>query len=164
MYLLDTNVLIEAERTYYDAVIAPPFWTWLISQHRQGNLASIKKVYQEINKAKGGYLKNNFAHNAPKSFWIEETDKDTPALRFLSDWARERQNPKFKPEAVYEFLSVADYYLVAQAKTLDATVVTREQPEPRAIKRVLIPDACQAAGVSYMNPFEMYRKLGLKFQ
>lgn len=158
MYLLDANVLIEAERT-----IAPPFWDWLIEQNQRGNIASIKEVCQEIKKAKAGYLKDCFLKAASESFWIEQTNYDIPALRELADWVENRQNPKFADEAKDEFLQVADYFLVARAKTLGATVVTREQPAPRAMRRVLIPDACLAIGVTYVEPFEMYEALGLKF-
>lgn len=163
MYLLDANVLIEAERTYYSETIAPPFWQWLIKQHQKGNLASVHAVYQEITKAQKGYLKEHFSVDAPESFWIKETNPDGLAMQELSNWVQNRDNPRFRERAISDFLSAADYNLVAQAKTLGATVVTREQSEPRAVKRVLIPDACLAVGVDYASPFSMYETLGLKF-
>lgn len=163
MYLLDANVLIEAERSYYSAAIAPPFWEWLIGQNQRGNLASIREVYQEIQKAKEGYLKDVFVKDAPETFWVGQTKGEVSALRKLSDWVENRQTPRFTADAKAEFLQVADYFLVARAKALGATVVTREQSAPRAVKRVLIPDACLALKVPYIEPFKMYEKLGLKF-
>lgn len=36
MYLLDTNVLIEAKNRYYAFDLAPGFWAWIGEAHRQG--------------------------------------------------------------------------------------------------------------------------------
>lgn len=33
MYLIDSNVLIEAKNRYYAFDIAPGFWTWLEQAH-----------------------------------------------------------------------------------------------------------------------------------
>jgi hypothetical protein len=39
MFLLDSNVLINASRTYYAPDIAPTFWEWLKAQHTAGAIA-----------------------------------------------------------------------------------------------------------------------------
>lgn len=44
MYLLDTNVLIEAKNRYYAFDLAPGFWAWIGEAHRQGVTCSIKHV------------------------------------------------------------------------------------------------------------------------
>ena len=48
MYIIDTNVLIEAKNRYYAFDLAPGFWEWLDLHHREGTLASIEQVKSEI--------------------------------------------------------------------------------------------------------------------
>ncbi|MDR2379944.1 MAG: DUF4411 family protein [Bifidobacteriaceae bacterium] len=48
MYLLDSNVFIEAHRRYYGIDFVPGFWDWLHLGHSQGKLASIDKIREEI--------------------------------------------------------------------------------------------------------------------
>ena len=42
-------------------------------------------------------------------------------------------------------------------------VVTSEQPAPNSKRKIRIPDTCDAMNVSYFGPFDLYRKLGLRF-
>ncbi len=67
MYLLDSNVLIDASRRYYHQQIAPSFWTWLEHQHDRGVLASVAQVKREINDGDGGDL-TAWADKMPGSF------------------------------------------------------------------------------------------------
>ena len=53
--------------------------------------------------------------------------------------------------------------MLGQAHSTGAAVVTFELPAPSSRRRVLIPDACRAMGVSYFEPFGVYRRLGLRF-
>ena len=62
-----------------------------------------------------------------------------------------------------EFMGIADYLLVAQAHSRKCLVVTSEQPAPNSKRKIKIPDACDAMNVSYFGPFDLYRKLGLRF-
>ena len=48
MYLLDTNVLIEAKNRYYAFDIAPGFWAWLDRAHDQKLACSIEAVRDEL--------------------------------------------------------------------------------------------------------------------
>jgi len=41
-------------------------------------------------------------------------------------------------------------------------VVTREQPAHDAEKNIKIPDACNAFGVAWTDPFSLYRTLGVR--
>lgn len=48
MYLVDTNVLIEAKNRYYAFDVVPGFWDWLEEAHLAGDVRSIKPVEQEL--------------------------------------------------------------------------------------------------------------------
>jgi PIN domain protein len=48
MYLVDSNVLIEAKNRYYAFDIAPGFWAWLDQAHQQSLACSIEAVRDEL--------------------------------------------------------------------------------------------------------------------
>lgn len=48
MFLVDSNILIEAKNRYYAFDIAPGFSTWLEYAHQQGSVCSIEAVRDEI--------------------------------------------------------------------------------------------------------------------
>ena len=52
--------------------------------------------------------------------------------------------------------------LIAQAMAIGATVVSREQPAPDSKKKIKIPDACNAFGAAWTDPFSLYRALGMR--
>lgn len=160
MYLLDSNVFINASRLYYAPTIAPTFWEWLKEQHEQGNLASIAEVHKEIDDGETGHLKT-WAAELPSSFWLRSDDA-TASMAQLTAWVDSPERG-YRREAREEFLRIADYYLVAQAHAGKHTVVTFELPAPNSKRRILIPDACIAMNVAYKEPFGVYRKLGLHF-
>lgn len=41
--------------------------------------------------------------------------------------------------------------------------MTFELSRPESKKQIFIPNACLALGVSFTNPFRVYRELGLRF-
>ena len=97
----------------------------------------------------------------PPTFALGVEAATAASLTQLSRWAASR--PNYVSAAVAEFLSIADYYLVAQAHALGYTVVTHEQPSPDSKKRILIPDACTGMGVRWMDPWRTLRDEGAKF-
>ena len=47
-YVLDADVLITANRSYYAPDICPSFWQHLIQAHQEGYLISIDRIRDEI--------------------------------------------------------------------------------------------------------------------
>ncbi|MFK4223422.1 DUF4411 family protein [Streptomyces sp. NPDC019890] len=162
MYLVDSNVLIEAKNRYYAFDIAPGFWAWL--EHAQNNLiaCSIEPVRDEL--VRGGDELADWAR-ANHAFFRPIDAITTMHFAALTNWTNQRN---YTLAAVTEFLTnTADFYLVAYARAHNHTLVTHEQPRPEARKRVLIPDACGGMGVAYANTFAMLRstnaRLNLQF-
>ena len=75
-------------------------------------------------------------------------------LADVAVWANAQD---FTAAAVSEFLGVADYQLIAHAAAHGHTIVTHEQPQAGAKRRVLIPNVCLALGVDFCNTFTMLR-------
>ena len=166
MYLLDANVFIDAARRYYHPDIAPTFSTWLKGEHQKGNLASIASVKKELDdgesKGEKGYLQQ-WAAELPVSFWLKPDENTAPSLSKLSSWVMHKDR-LYTDAARREFLGIADYLLVAQAHSGKCLVVTSEQPAPNSKRKIKIPDACDDMNVGCLDPFELYRQLGLRFR
>lgn len=158
MYLVDSNVLIEAKNRYYAFDIVPAFWDWLVGCHLDNKVFTVRKVIDEVIGA--GDELSQWVRGCPPSFAIEITSDDQPHMARLSEWAVSKH---YTHGAVTEFLQAADYFLVAQAARLGYTVVTHERPDPQSRRKVKIPDACIALGVAYVTTFEMMRAEGVRF-
>ena len=50
LYLLDANVLIDANMYYYPVGRIPEFWTWLESMGRQGSVKIPSEIFDEVVK------------------------------------------------------------------------------------------------------------------
>lgn len=159
MFLLDSNIFIEASRTYYSPNISLDFWDWLAAKHLEGQVASIPEVKDEILDGKSGHL-TTWVGGLPQSFWLKPDQQTVTSMTALSAWTMDPARQYF-PAARNDFLSKADYFLVAAAHAGRHVVVTREQPAPDAMKRILIPDSCRAMDVRYADPFSVYEALGL---
>jgi len=149
-YLLDTNVFMQAKNREYGFDFCPAFWDWLLLANSDGRVFSIEKVGDEI-AAVADQLSEWAAQRGP-SFFLRPDPAMAPALAGVSSWIS-RQS--YSPNAVSNFLSGADFFIVAHALAHRHSVVTHEKPG--ATKTVKIPDACIALGVKCMNPYEMLR-------
>ena len=69
---------------------------------------------------------------------------------------------QFTTAAKAEFARVADGWLVAYALAKVCIVVTHEQFNSEAKARIMIPNACRAFGVQYVDTFQMMRELGVR--
>lgn len=157
MYLLDSNVFIEAKNRYYAFDLAPGFWEWLDVASDAGVIGSIDQVGHELTRGTDDLAK--WVRGRPKVFRSAD-ELVVKKLTELSIWVT---NAGYTSAAVSEFLSVADYYLIAHAAAHGYTVVTHEQPQISAKKRVLIPNACIAMGVKYCDTFTMLRSGNVHF-
>ena len=157
MYLVDANILIEAKNRYYAFDIAPGFWTWLERAHASAQVCSIDAVRDELLE---GYDELADWARATPSFFRPVDQSAANNFSGLSRWAASRS---YTPAALAGFTgNNADYLLVAYARGHANTVVTHEKPQPKAQRRVLIPDACEAMSVAYVDTFQMLRQTGAK--
>jgi hypothetical protein len=157
MYVLDTDVFIDAKNRHYGFDFVPGFWDWLVDKHAAGVLCSITDVKKEIddgNDALKEWAKNHSNLFVPLDATVQ------PSLQLLSAWAN---SSNFTGAAIATFLGAADYSLIAFAHAHSHIVVTQERSDPNAKKRIFIPDGCTALGVPCMDPFEMLRTEGAKF-
>ena len=166
MYILDTSIFVESARRYYAFDLVPGFWNALLDRAEQKEIGSIDRVLQELQRGKENDAVRLWAEkqraDAKFEFASTKTEPVLAAYGKIIRWANE--NPQYKLNAKNEFAKddIADAWLVAYVKACDGTVVTNEKDEPNAKRRILIPNVCEEFGVSYMDQFEMMRKLGMQ--
>jgi hypothetical protein len=159
MYLVDSDVLIDAKNQHYAFDILPAFWRWLAEAHDNGRVYTVQAVADEINA--GDDELSAWMKHQPTSFKIVPDQSDVPSLARVSQWA---STSGFAPGAVSTFLGVADYFLVAQALTRGYIVVTKETvANPNTKQRIKIPNACQAVGVRCVTLFQMLKAEQVSF-
>lgn len=159
-YLFDANTFMEAARLYYSFDLAPGFWEWLVSESMRESIGSVEAVKEEITAGEGDLV--DWAQDkASADFWRPVTEATVEAAAALAEWAAEPGHA-YTQAAVDEFLSKADFWIVAEAMATGSTVVTREVSAPNSKKSIKIPDACTAFAVQCDQPFPVYARLGLR--
>lgn len=160
MYLLDSDVFIQAKNRHYGFDIVPAWWDWLEQQHQAGQVFTVEACRVEVLAGQDELAA--WMRAQPVSFAIKPAGSDQTALAQVAQWATSSQ--QYDQGAINQFLAAGDYFLVSQALALGYTVVTHEEPAPQSVKRIKIPDACGAVGVPWMSPWKMLRQESARFQ
>jgi hypothetical protein len=161
VYLLDTNVFIEAARRYYAFDIAPAFWQALISLAADGHVRSIDRVKTEINRGKddlSAWVNNHFH----ESF---ATTGEPNVLAEYGDiivWSLSQDQFTDAAKADFARAENADAWLVAYATAYGYVLVTHEELNLNVQRRIPIPNVCQEFNVLYVDTFQMLRALGVR--
>lgn len=156
-YLIDADVLIRASTVHYGLDFCPAFWDWLAAENAAKRLFSIEKVKDEVMAVDDELSK--WAEEQDAGFFVRPDAAMFPALEEVANWARAQ---RYDSSAVTAFLQKADYYLVAQARAGEHTVVTHEVPSA-STRKIKIPDACISLAIKCMTPFEMLRRERARF-
>jgi len=168
VYILDSNTLITAKNLYYAYDIVPSFWNILLSEFEKGTVKIIDAVESEIlqgNDKLSEWLSDNIcgksAENGELYVLPSKNSKDIVSC-YQTIANNVVLNPQFKEVYKQSFLSGADPWLIATAKTNEHTVVTFEKMPPADTTKVKIPAICRQMDVAYENLYEMMRKLNVK--
>lgn len=161
VYILDSNVFIEAKNRYYAFDIVPGFWQALIDLARTGQIQSIDRVKAEIDR--GDDDLKAWA-NSSFNFWFASTDdvEVTDAYRRIIEWANKDKQFGGPAKAEISRGDNADAWLVAYALSKGCVVVTHEQYDRFTKTRIPIPNICQAFGVQWVDVYQMLRALQVK--
>lgn len=155
MYLVDSDVFIQAKNRHYGFNFCPAFWDWLDREHANGLLASVAAVGAEL--VAGGDQLSTWAR-ARQALFLAPDAPVLAELQRASHWA----HANYMAPGPATFLAGADSYLVAHAAAHNHIVVTHELPADSPSK-IKIPNACRALGVAYINVFDLLRAEGARF-
>lgn len=158
LYLLDANVLIDANRDYYPIGRVGEFWAWLLDRAETGQVKLPQEMYEEVG-----------AGNDEVAQWVK-AHKET----LLLQEAVSGQLVDFVVSNGYasdltdeEIITVgSDPFLIAYALASDdRVVVTTERSRPSAQRaNRKVPDVCESVGVIQkpINTFELIRRLDFR--
>ena len=152
LYLLDANVLITANNTYYSLERVPEFWTWLVHMGETNNVKIVEEVYEEIKDGTDDL-----------AVWANQDDNEA-ALLFNEpvDIAQVRivTSTGYAADLTDDELERIgrDPFLIAYALSDigNRTIVTTEVSKPRRVRANRhIPDVCTGFGVPCCNTFDL---------
>lgn len=159
LYLLDANVLIDANRDYYAVDRVPEFWGWLEDRGDRGRVKIPLEVYEEIKSGKddlAAWIKQSGVKAA--LLMQEEVDVSLVARVVETGYA-----PDITDEEIEKL--GRDPFLIAYALAAprDRCVVTTERSRPgRQRANRHIPDVCRHFQIRSCDTFKMIRELDFR--
>lgn len=161
IYLLDADVLINAERDYYPRERVPEFWDWLLHHAERGAIRTLRritsKLKQQPTKDRPEDPLSEWIRSHEGSLLIEPPDRAT----VLRVWTRGYQ----QGASVLDLPSVDDDAFLIAAALIDPperTVVTMEKRSKKKGLNRRIPQVCGIVGVKCIDTFEFIRELDFR--
>lgn len=161
LYIVDSNVLIQAHRSYYSFDVCPGFWRGLCVHCGGKRIASIDKVLKEVENGANDALKEWATTTVPEEFFKRTEDRQV-IKKFAEMVTWVQSSDHFTDPAKAHFANIADGWLVAYAACNDCVVVTLEAENSRTTSKIPIPNLCEEFSVKCANTFQMMRELKMK--
>jgi hypothetical protein len=150
IYLLDTNVLIDAHRDYYPIERVPEFWGWLVYLGAQGKVKIPLEMYEEIKQG-----------NDQLASWAKQSEVGSALL--LEEEVNEKNvsmviDVGYAPDLTDEQVIALgrDPFIIAYALVDNANrcVVTTEVSKPSKTRQNRhLPDVCSQFGIRSCNTY-----------
>ena len=164
VYLLDANVLITADRTYYPMTRVPEFWQWLLYQAESGRAKIPREILEEVLRGKQP------GRSDPLLDWIHSDNVKSslllpgePIMTLVRRVVEEGYGRELTEDEVQRI--GRDPFLVAYALEDPSRrrIVTAEVSKPsreRANRK--IPDVAGDFGILTGDPFEFTHELDFR--
>lgn len=156
IYLLDANVLINANNFYYSFNAVPQFWEWLIFMGASGNVKIPIEIYEEIKDGSDDlskWIKNREVKSA--LLLNEECTQADVAQVIDIGYANNLTDIEIERLGM-------DPLLISYAlnHNNDRRIVTAEfsQPKKKRANRK-VPDVCSALNILWCNEFQFTKFL-----
>jgi hypothetical protein len=157
VYILDTNVLIDANRDYYPLSVVPEFWEWIVYMGTHGKVKTIIDVFEELRVG-----------DDELSSWAKRADVIQALL------LDEEITPEAVTKVTYEGYAPdlsdveidnlgRDPFIVAFAlmDKDNRIVVTTEISKPTKTRQNRkLPDVCGHFGIRSCNTYQLIKQLG----
>ena len=156
LYLLDANVLIDANRDYYPIDRVPEFWEWLADAGENNRVKIPLEVYEEIKKGDDD-LAEWIKDGTNKAALLFEEEVDVDLVSFVTDDGYADDLTDDEVEKIGR-----DPFLVAYALADEdyRCIVTTEVSKPsRERANRHLPDVCNTFHIPCVNTFQFVRAL-----
>ncbi len=160
LYLLDANVLITADNTYYPMDQVPEFWDWMRYQAEKGRIKIPLEVMDEVLGGRPDGLLREWVKNPEvQAALVLEEGVDAALLRRVVNdgYARDLADDEIEEIGRDPFLIA--YALGGEGRCVVTTEVSKPTTK-RQNRR--IPDVCATLAVQCCGPFQMNRELGFR--
>ena len=159
LYLLDANVLIDANRDYYPIARVPEFWEWLEYKGADGSVKIPIEVHDEIKQGTDDLSRWAKERRVEQALLLrEEADVSMVSLVIDRGYATDLDDSEVEKIG-------RDPFLIAYALIMptDRCVVTTERSKPSQLRANRhIPDVCSALGLLCCDTFGFVRQLDFK--
>lgn len=159
LYLLDANVLITANSSYYPLDQIPEFWSWVHHQATSNRMKIPREIMDEIKAGRkdDDPLLDWITAEIEAALVLDEVVNIALVQRVVSvGYAADLSDDQVEKMGRDPFLIA-----YALADPANRTVVTTEVSRPKAQgHNRKVPDVCQALGVASCGPFALNKALG----
>jgi len=160
LYLLDANITITANSSYYPIDQVPEFWSWLQHQGATGNVKIPLEIMEEVLQGRKDDPLIDWISKAESAdaLLLDESVDRALVQRVLRAYASDLTDDEVEQIGRDPFLIA--YALAAPS---ERCVVTTEISRPSAQRQNRkVPDVCRSLGVQSCGPFELNKKLGFR--
>lgn len=160
VYLLDANVLIDANRDYYRLDSVPEFWEWLVHLGTAGRVKVPREILDEVKAGKDALAEWLRRDEVLGALLLDEALDPVRVQTVHNVYAPDRPLDDIELEKV-----AADPLLISYALDGDdeRAVVTTETSRPSATRsNRKIPDVCRDLNIDCINTFELTRRLDFR--
>ncbi len=159
IYLLDANVLIDANRDYYPIGRVDEFWGWLVYQGNQGNVKIPIEIYEEIK-----------AGTDELAAWVKESETEASLLlneavdiELVRKVTEEGYAPDLSDIEIEEVGRDPFFIAYALVNPNERAIVTTENSKPtKQRQNKKIPDVCAYFGIQSLNTYQLTRVLDFR--
>ena len=161
LYILDSNVLIDADRDYYPIHRVPEFWNWILHHCRRGNIKIPVEIFNEV-----------VPLGTSRKDRLTEWMKNNRSVLILSETASGTVIDQVIRLGYTSNPTAADLEKMGQDPCLlsyayryndERTVVTTERSRPGAhgVNRK-IPDVCDSLNLRWIHTYGFIRELNFR--
>lgn len=159
LYLLDANVLIDANRDYYPISRVPEFWEWLVHNGTNELVKIPREVYEEVNHGGDDLGKWARTPEVRHALLLDEDVEVALVSRVIAKgYATDPTDDEIEKVGRDPFLLA--YALAAQAERCVVTTEVSKPKRTRANRHV--PDVCRSLGLQCCDTFHFLRALDFK--
>lgn len=156
LYLLDANVLIDANRDYYPIVRVPEFWAWLVHMGENDRVKIPVEVYDEIRDGDDDLALWAKEDTVEQSLLFQEEVQVALVSQVTEQgYAADLSDDEIEKIGRDPFLIA--YALIDIERRIVVTTEVSKPARQRANRHV--PDVCNSFNVQCRNTFQFVREL-----
>lgn len=159
LYLIDANVLMDANRDYYPMDSVPEFWEWLIHKGEAGEVKIPIEVYEELKKGNDGLAKWVKVDQTKNALLLDEAVDISLVRQVL----KEGYADNLTDDEVQKLGRDPFFISYGLKNTKGRCIVTTEVSKPgreRANRHV--PNVCDTFEIPWLHAFTFSKRLGFK--